>query len=150
MIPAVGWISGRTEVLWCSCALMATHALLRWRQGASSAWFGASLVASGLAACAKESGLITPVLGLLAVRYAGPGRSGEPTRALTPPRVSLLILPAVVVLGIRMAAIGISLPPVPYVDVPQSALDAVWMAVKPALYLSAGYLSLPLSHWGPR
>jgi hypothetical protein len=25
----------------------------------------------------------------------------------------------------------------------------MWTTVKPALYLSAGYLSLPLSHWGP-
>jgi hypothetical protein len=149
VIPAAGWISGRTEVLWCSCALVATHALLRWHDGGGSRWFGASLVASGLAACAKESGLVTPLLGLLAVWYTGLGRPGEPTRALTPPRVALIILPALVVVGVRLASIGFSLPPEPYVDVPHRALDAMWTTVKPALYLSAGYLSLPLSHWGP-
>ncbi len=148
-IPAAGWISGRTEVLWCSCALIATHALLRWHDGGGSRWFAASLVASGLAACAKESGLVTPLLGLLAVWYSGLGRPGEPTRALTPRRVALIILPALVVVGVRLASIGFSLPPEPYVDVPRNALDALWTTVKPALYLSAGYLSLPLSHWGP-
>ena len=32
---------------------------------------------------------------------------------------------------------------------PRSALDVLWTTAKPMLYLSAGYLSLPLSHWGP-
>ena len=148
-IPAAGWISGRTEVLWCSCALIATHALLKWRDGGGFRWFTASLVASGLAACAKESGLVTPLLGLLAVWCSGLGRQGEPTRALTPRRVALIILPAVVVVGVRLVSIGFSLPPEPYMDVPRGALDVLWTAVKPVLYLSAGYLSLPLSHWGP-
>ncbi len=148
-IPAVGWISGRTEVLWCSCALIATHALLRWYDGGGSRWFGASLVASGLAACAKESGLVTPLLGLLVVWCSGLGRPESPTRALTPRRVAWIILPALVVVGVRLVSIGISLPPEPYVDVPRTALDALWTTVKPALYLSAAYLSLPLSHWGP-
>ena len=148
-IPSAGWISGRTEVLWCSCMLIATHALLRWRDGGGAQWFGASLVASGLAACAKESGLVTPLLGLLTVWQSGLARPGEPSRALTPWRAILIILPAAVVLGVRLATIGFSLPPEPYVDVPRSATDALWTTVKPALYLSAGCLSLPLSHWGP-
>ena len=148
-IPSAGWISGRTEVLWCSCMLIATHALLRWRDGGGPRWFVASLIASGLAACAKESGLVTPLLELLAVWYSGLARPGEPSRALTPRRVALIILPAAVVFGVRLATIGFSLPPEPYMDVPRSALDASWTTVKPALYLSAGYLSLPLSHWGP-
>ena len=148
-IPSAGWISGRTEVMWCSCMLIATHALLRWRDGRSSLWFEVSLVASGLAACAKESGLVTPLLGLLAVRYSGLGRPGGPARALTPRRVALIVLPAVVVIGVRLASIGFSLPPEPYVDVPRSVPDALWTTVKPALYLSACYLSLPLAHWGP-
>jgi len=148
-IPSAGWISGRTEVLWCSCMLIAIHALLRWRDGGGARWFGASLVASGLAACAKESGLVTPLLGLLTVWQSGLARPGEPSRALTPWRATLIILPAAVVLGVRLATIGFSLPPEPYVDVPRSVLDLLWTTVKPALYLSAGYLSLPLSHWGP-
>jgi hypothetical protein len=129
--------------------LIATHAILRWRDGGGSKWFGASLVASGLAACAKESGLVTPLLGLLAVWYSGLGQPGEPTRALTPRRVALIVLPAVVVVGVRLVSIGFSMPPEPYVDVPRSVPDAMWTTVKPMLYLSAGYLSLPLSHWGP-
>lgn len=149
VIPAAGWISGRTEVLWCSCALIATLALLRWRDGGGSAWFGASLVASGLAACAKESGLVTPLLGLLAVRWSASRGSEGPLREIDPRRVALIVLPAVIVLGMRLATIGISLPPEPYRDVPHSLLEAMWTALKPALYLSAGYLSLPLSHWGP-
>jgi len=80
-IPSAGWISGRTEVLWCSCMLIAIHALLRWRDGGGARWFGASLVASGLAACAKESGLVTPLLGLLTVWQSGLARPGEPSRA---------------------------------------------------------------------
>jgi hypothetical protein len=149
VIPAAGWISGRTEVLWCSCALIATISLLRWRDGDGSAWFAASLVASGLAACAKESGLVTPLLGLLAVRCSEPRQYGGPIQRLDPRRVALLVLPSVVVVAMRLAFIGLSLPPEPYRDVPHGPLDAAWFAVKPGLYLSAALLSLPLSHWGP-
>jgi hypothetical protein len=109
----------------------------------------ASLIASGLAACAKESGLVTPILGLLAVWHSGLARPGEPTRPLTRGRVAWIFLPALVVAGVRLATIGFSLPPEPYLDTPHSAVDVLWFVVKPALYLSAGYVSLPLSHWGP-
>ena len=149
VIPAAGWISGRTEVLWCSCALIAIHAVIRWREGHGAAWFGVFLVASALAACAKESGLITPLLALLVVRYSTRGGPEKPVRRLSARHVALFMLPPAVVLGIRFATIGFSLPPQPYLDVPHGAQDILWSAVKPGLYLTAGYLSLPLSHWGP-
>lgn len=148
-IAATGWISGRTELLWSSFALISTHTLLRWRDGGGPAWLGASLAASALAACAKESGLVAPLLALLAARCSQPPRPVGPSRVFTPKRIALVLLPAVTVFAGRFAAIGFSLPPEPYLDVPRGALDALWTTVKPALYLSAGYLSLPLSHWGP-
>ena len=148
VIPAVGWISGRTEVLWGTCTLLATHALLRWREGGGTRWLASSLAASGLAACAKESGLVAPALALLAVWGAGP--PGRPTAPMfTSRHVALLLLPTAVVLGVRLATIGIHLPPEPYLDVPRGATGAMWSVIKPGLYLAAGYLSLPLSHWGP-
>src|SRR5215471_13287231 len=149
VIPAAGWISGRTEVLWGTCALLSVHTLVRWRDGGGHAWFVASFVAATLAACAKESGLVAPLLALLVVRRAGSPPAASSATVVTPERVVLILLPPVVVMGVRLATIGMRLPPEPYLDVPHGFTSALWTAAKPGLYLGAGYLSLPLSHWGP-
>ena len=147
-VPAVGWISGRTELLWGAFTLIATAALLRWQRGAPHPWLALALASGGAAGLSKESGLAAPVIALLLARLAAreeparPGRSG-------PCLAGVMLLPSLAVLAARLAWVRAVLPPVPYLDVPQDARDVVWLLAKPFLYLCAAAFSLPLSHWGP-
>jgi len=61
----------------------------------------------------------------------------------------LLFVPALAVFALRFVWVPLALPPGPYVDIPHGVPDVLWLLVKPALYLTAAALSLPLSHWGP-
>lgn len=147
-VPAVGWISGRTELLWGAFTLVAATALLHWQRGAPHAWLALALASCGAAGLSKESGLAAPVIALLFARLVAqeqPARRGRSGVWLT----VVMLLPSLAVLAMRFAWVRAALPPPPYLDIPQEARDVVWLLAKPFLYLAAAALSLPLSHWGP-
>src|SRR5262245_36023559 len=116
-VPAVGWVSGRTEILWGLCALVATAALILWRDGGSHAWLALALVSSALAATAKETGFVAPVLAMIGARLAALAQPPLPGRTLTPDRIAWMIVPSVCVFALRTAFVPPVLPPKPYLDV---------------------------------
>jgi len=147
--PAVGWISGRTELLYASLALAGVNAFDTWITGGKRVWLGVALAAVTLAPFAKESGVAAPLLLLIAARLRRLRAPTSVQRTPSPWILAMLFLPAMFYLGLRFGVFHVQPPPPPYLDPLDGPADVLWLAAKPLLYLLSALLALPLSHVAP-
>jgi len=147
--PAVGWISGRTELLSALFVLSSVLSFDRWITGGRVVWFAAAGFLGGVAPFAKESGVVAPILMLIFSRLREGRVPGAARRRLLPWPGFCLFLPALAYLWLRFVVLRIPAPPVPYIETLRSSSDGLWLVAKPVLYLVTSFLSLPLSHVSP-
>ncbi len=62
MTQAVGYISGRSELLCAACGLIAFLAARRWMRGSGTYWWGIAVLFWGLAVAAKEVAIVLPLV----------------------------------------------------------------------------------------
>jgi len=177
-VTAADWVAGRTEIISATCALGAILAFLAWRDGGAARPLAASVALSGLAACAKESGVMTPLLIAIASNLAdaAPRRRGavatdarngsgaahagrspdatavpdrRPLRPSTPIAYALVAAPVLAALFVRFAVLRLRAPEPPYLE-PLSGW-AAWtrLALKIPLQALFSLASFPVSHIGP-
>lgn len=147
-VPAVQWISGRTEILCGAASFGAALAFLYWDRTRRSPYLALAIVLAALAVGAKETGLAVAPLAacfLVAKRRIQPGKHAGP--AALP--LALLASPAFAVVVYRLLGSGFSLPEGAYTDWIEGPSDAVWFALKPVWALLATLFSAPVSHLGP-
>lgn len=147
--PAVGWISGRTELLYTFFVLSSANAFDSWIAGGRPVWFALAALLAALAPWAKESGVVAPVLLSILPGLRARLSPGTVKRRMSPWAATVLFTPALVYLWFRFSVLQVPPPPRPYLDPLASPWDVVWLAAKPGLYLVTGLLSLPLSHVSP-
>jgi hypothetical protein len=147
-VPAVQWISGRTEILCGGAAFAATLAFLHWHRTRRPALLALATTLAALAVGAKETGFAVAPLAACLLWARGrlqPGASRGPV-ALP---LALLATPALAMLAYRLLGPGIPLPEGAYTDHIRTAGDAAWFALKPMWALIATLFGAPVSHLGP-
>jgi hypothetical protein len=142
---AVGWISGRSELLAAVCVLGAHLAAARYAEGRSPGWLAGCLALLLAGTLAKESAAVGPALVglflLAARRVKAGGLSGSgPGLAV----LALLWLPVGLGLGLRFWTAGAPGIPEPYFQPPDSAPALVNLALKFMIYLGGGLTGLPV------
>ena len=147
-VPAVQWISGRTEIFCGAASFGAALMFLRWDRTRRVRYLALAALLAALAIGAKETGLaVAPFTACLlyARRRLQPGaRAG----AIGLP-LALLATPALAVVAYRLLGPGFPLPEGAYTDWIRGPGDAMWFTLKPAWALIATLLSAPISHLGP-
>ncbi|HVP14297.1 MAG TPA: hypothetical protein VMS88_02060 [Terriglobales bacterium] len=147
-VPAVQWISGRTEILCGAASLGATIAFLRWDRTRRWPDLAVSVLLAAAAAMSKETGVaVAPFAWCLAqVR-----RVNDPRAARRPliGGLAALAVPAAAAIMVRVLLLHLRAPEAPYSEPVRSVGDAAWLALEPAWALLATLASLPVSHLGP-
>jgi hypothetical protein len=98
MTQAVGYISGRSELMSAACCLLAFLAARRWMRGHGEYWWGVAAVVWVLALATKEVAIMLPVMLVAYDRLMLPGNRRDRARrwSLHLPLLALMILAALV------------------------------------------------------
>lgn len=151
--PAVGWISGRSELLSGLFVLLAVLVSLTGAGRSEKRWPLFCFASIVLGCAAKESAVVAPVLVLLACAAAGT----HPRRILARRAwLFALVVPAVLY-ALLVATIGLPRIPRPYFDPIESIAGVARLGAKFVLYGSSALAGIPIipvasmtwleSHW---
>jgi len=142
--PAVGWISGRTEILAMTFMLAAAHALFAWRRNGQRRWLAMAVAAVGAGCLCKESAVVAPILVLLASRFADGTRAGELHHRPRLLQTVTLAAPSVIYLTLRSCYFEVPEASSAYFQPVHGLGDAARMAIKALTYGSGALFGLPV------
>jgi hypothetical protein len=152
-VTAADWVAGRTEIIAAACALGAILAFLAWRDGGGARPLAVAVALSGLAACAKESGVMTPLLIAIASNLADaaprPAVDRRPRRPSTPVAYALVVAPVLAALFVRFFVLRLRAPEPPYLEPLWGWAAWTRLALEVPLQVLFSLASFPVSHIGP-